>query len=61
LTLREEKRLEILENRVLRRFSVSKRDDMIGDWRKLHNKDHLVKKDEMSKTCSTHGREDECI
>jgi hypothetical protein len=35
----EEHRLEILENRVPKRLSVSKRDEMIGGWRKLHNKE----------------------
>jgi hypothetical protein len=27
----------VFENRVLRRTFVSKRDEVIGDWRKLHN------------------------
>jgi hypothetical protein len=37
LTLREEHRLMVFENRVLRRNFGPKRDDMIGEWRKLHN------------------------
>jgi hypothetical protein len=37
LTLREEHRLRVLENRVLRR--VLKKDEMTGEWRKLHNKE----------------------
>jgi hypothetical protein len=37
LTLREEHRLRVFENRVLRRTFGPKRDDVTGDWRKLHN------------------------
>jgi hypothetical protein len=37
LTLREEHRLRVFENRVLRRIFGPKRDDVTGDWRKLHN------------------------
>jgi hypothetical protein len=37
LKLREEHRLRVLENRVLRRIFVSKRDDVVGGWRKLHD------------------------
>jgi hypothetical protein len=37
LTLREERRLRVFENRALRRIFVSKRDEVIGEWRKLHN------------------------
>jgi hypothetical protein len=37
LTLREEQRLRVFENRVLRRISGPMRDEVTGDWRKLHN------------------------
>jgi hypothetical protein len=37
--LREEHRLRVLENRVLRRIFGPKRDDVTGDWRKLHNEE----------------------
>jgi hypothetical protein len=37
LTLREEHRLRMLENRVLRRIFEPKEDKVIGEWRKLHN------------------------
>jgi hypothetical protein len=37
LTLREERRLRVIENRVLRRIFGSKRDEVTGVWRKLHN------------------------
>jgi hypothetical protein len=39
LTLREEHRLRVFENRVLRRKFRPKRDDVTGDWRKLHNEE----------------------
>jgi hypothetical protein len=35
--LREERRLRVFENRVLRRVFGPKRDEVTGDWRKLHN------------------------
>jgi hypothetical protein len=35
--LREERRLRVFENRVLRRIFGSKRDEVTGEWRKLHN------------------------
>jgi hypothetical protein len=37
LTLREEHRLRVLENRVLRRIFGPMRDAVTGEWRKLHN------------------------
>jgi hypothetical protein len=39
LTLREEHRLRVFENRVLRRIFGPKRDEVTGGWRKLHNED----------------------
>ena len=39
LTLREEDRLKVFENRVLRRIFGPKRDDVRGEWRKLHNEE----------------------
>jgi hypothetical protein len=38
LTLREEHMLRMFENRVLRIFRP-KRDEVTGDWRKLHNEE----------------------
>jgi hypothetical protein len=38
LTLREEHRLRVFENRVLRTFGP-KRDEVTGGWRKLHNEE----------------------
>jgi hypothetical protein len=37
LTLSEERRLRMFENRVLRRIFGPKRDEVTGEWRKLHN------------------------
>ena len=37
LTLREERRLRVFENRVLRIVFGPKRDEVTGEWRKLHN------------------------
>jgi hypothetical protein len=39
LTLREEHRLRVFENRVLRRIFGPKRDEVRGGWRKLHNEE----------------------
>jgi hypothetical protein len=39
LTLREEHRLGVFENRVLRRIFGPKRDEVTGEWRKLHNEE----------------------
>ena len=37
LTLGEQRRLRANENRVLRRIFGTKRDEVTGEWRKLHN------------------------
>jgi hypothetical protein len=39
LTLREERRLRVFVNRVLRRIFGPKRDKVMGEWRKLHNEE----------------------
>jgi hypothetical protein len=39
LILSEERRLRVLENRVLRRIFGPKRDEVTGEWRKLHNEE----------------------
>jgi hypothetical protein len=39
-TLREEHRLRVFENRVLRRIFGPKRDEVTEGWRKLHNKEY---------------------
>jgi len=37
LTLREERKLRALENMVLRRIFGPRRDEVTGEWRRLHN------------------------
>jgi uncharacterized membrane protein len=39
LTLREERRLRIFENRVLRRIFGPKKDEVTREWSKLHNEE----------------------
>ena len=39
LTLREERKTRVFENRVLRRIFGPKRDGVTGEWRKLHNEE----------------------
>ena len=39
LTSREEHRLRVFENRVLRRIFGPRRDGVTGEWRKLHNEE----------------------
>jgi len=46
LTLREERRLRVFENRVLTRIFGPKRDEVTGEWRKLHN-------EELNNLCSS--------
>jgi hypothetical protein len=68
LTLREERRLRVFENMVLRRVFGPKRDEVTGEWKKLHN-DELndqycspnilqaikFEKNEVGRACSTYG------
>jgi hypothetical protein len=39
VTLQEEHKLRVFENRVLRRIFGPKRDEVTGGWRKLHNEE----------------------
>ena len=39
ITLREERRRRVFENRMLRRVYGHKRDEVTGEWRKLHNEE----------------------
>jgi hypothetical protein len=39
LAIREEHRLRVVENRVLRRIFGPKRDEVTGEWRKLHKEE----------------------
>jgi hypothetical protein len=40
--LREERRLRVFQNRVLRSIFGPKRDEVRGEWRKLHNEELLL-------------------
>jgi hypothetical protein len=60
----------VFENRVLRRISGPMRIEVIGGWRRLHNKElhnfyslsHISSKIKTRRMrCSTNGREEECI
>jgi hypothetical protein len=71
LALREEHRLRVFENRVLRKISGPKRDEVIGGWRELRNEElvlfakyncnYQVKEDEIGRACSTNGGAEERI
>jgi hypothetical protein len=74
LTLREEQRLRVIENRVLRRIFGPKTDEVTGEWRRLHNEelsdlyssssigsDDQIQKNWMGKSCSMHGGKERCI
>jgi len=39
LTRREERKLRVFENRVLRRIFGSRRDEVTGEWRRLHSEE----------------------
>jgi hypothetical protein len=67
--LRVEQRLRVFENRVLRRMFGPKRDEVTGEWRKLHNGElHNLssspgiirqiksRRIEVGRACGTHGR-----
>jgi hypothetical protein len=38
-TLREEHRLKVFQNRMVRRIFGPRRDEVTGEWRKLHNEE----------------------
>ena len=42
LILRKERRLRVFENRVLRRIFGPKRDEVTGEWRKLHKRSLMI-------------------
>ena len=57
--------LRVFENRVLRRIFGPRRDEVTGEWRKLHNEElndlyssgDQIEKNEMGGACSTYGGE----
>ena len=74
LTLREERKLRVFENRVLRRIFGAKTDGVTGEWRKLHNDElndlycspnivRVIKSRIMrwAGACSARGAQERCI
>jgi hypothetical protein len=74
LTLREERRMRKLEYRMVRRIFRRKRDEVTGEWRRLHDGGTLrcvlvtkyysgdqIKNNKMGWVYSTYGREERCI
>jgi len=72
LTLREERKLRVLEKRVLRRIFEAKRDKVTREWRKLHNEElnylysvhcmgEKIEKNEMDGACSAYGGQERHI
>jgi hypothetical protein len=70
LTLREKRRMRVFEKNMLMRTFGPTRDELTGDWRKLHNVElndlysssnfysgDQIEKNEMSGACSTYGEE----
>jgi len=41
LTLRDERKLRVYENMVLRRIFGPRRDEVTGEWRRLHNEEYF--------------------
>jgi hypothetical protein len=39
VSLREERKLRVFENKVLRRIFGTRRDEVTGDWRRLHKEE----------------------
>jgi hypothetical protein len=71
LTLREEHRLRVFENRALRRIFGPKRDGVTGEWRRPHNEElndlysspniiRVIKSRRMrwDGACSTYGKQE---
>jgi hypothetical protein len=56
LTLREEHRLRVFENRVLRIIFGAKRDEVTGEWRKLHNEELHILYSSPNIIRSSHGK-----
>ena len=71
--LRDERRLRVFENRVLRKVFEPKRDEETGEWRKLHNEElsdpilltqycagGKIEKNEIGGSCGAYGGEESC-
>ena len=56
--MREECKLRVFENRVLRRIFGPKSDEVTGEWKRLHNKElydlysspHIIRGNQVEKT-----------
>ena len=57
-------------NKILRKIFGPKRDEVTGEWRRLHNEElhgyeyylgDQIKKNERGSECGTYGRQDKCI
>jgi len=64
LTLREERKLRVFENMVLRRIFGPRRDEVMGEWRRLHKEElndfqycagDKIDKNEMGWACGAYG------
>jgi hypothetical protein len=58
-----EYRLRVRDNEMPSKVSGSKRDEVIGEWRRLHNEElydtsNQIKKHETGGACSKHGRKE---
>jgi hypothetical protein len=49
--LREERRLRVFENMVLRKVFGPKRDEVTGEWRKMHNEEL----NDLGRACGAYG------
>jgi hypothetical protein len=72
LIFREERRLRVFENRVLMRIFEPKRDEVTGEWIRLHNEELntysslnivgvIISRIRWAGACSTYGEEYTCI
>jgi hypothetical protein len=72
LTLREDHRLRVFENRVPRIIFGRKRDEVTGEWRKLHSEElhnlclspdiiKQVKANEVGGACGKHGKGEKSV
>jgi hypothetical protein len=62
MALREERRMRGFQNRVLRKIFGLKRDEVTGEWTKLHNEEITqyctggkIEKNEMGGACGAYG------
>ena len=68
MTLRDERKLRVFENMVLRRLFGPRRDEVTGEWRRLHNEElsefvlltqycagDKIEKNKMGRACGGYG------